>query len=1074
MTNHYKNKPPQEVDPACMRTGWRFRSTTLFLLLTLITANVFAQQQTVTGIVKSKSNNEALPGVSVLVKGTTVGTTTDADGKYIIQIPDAQNNVLVFSFIGFAAQEVSVGSRAVIDLNMEDDITQLNEVVVTALGISQEKRGLGYSIQDVKGKDIANTQRTNFLVALQGRVAGLQMTPTSGLPGSSVSINLRGFSSLAGSNQPLMVVDGLVINNSTYNSHASVSDFDNRNNDFTNRVSDLNPNDIESVTVLKGPEAAALYGQDGASGAIVITTKKGSKGGGKIEYNNSFGFQKVYRFPETQTTYGLGAGGLDNPNSQNFFGPKVADGTKIYNNRDAFFETGFSQVHNLSLDGGSDKATYRLSTNYTDQKGTVPTSRYKKLSVRLNSSAQITPKMDVNTSFNYILSDNVKPIKGEYGFLNGVLAYPFYDDMTNYLNADGTRRKLTASAYETDNPLFSVYKDQNRDKSNRILGNMQVNYNLLNWLTLTGKFGADVYSTVGNYFLNPYSYNGSDPRLGGLFAKGSIDNFSENSRLLNGMLLATAKKEFGKFKTSLLVGGVFDNYRDEVNAYKGEQLFLPYFNSTNNSLATTMRTKNSIYEKRVNSLLGTFTANYGDLVYLTVAARNDWSSSLPKANRSFFYPSVAMSFVFSELAALQNLRFLSYGKLRASYAQVGKDAPPYFTKTTLDSRTTTGGGFANGFFLGNPTLKPEHTNGYEVGTEVKFFNGRIGMDLAVYKKDIFNQVVTNQRISYATGGVLAALNGGSYSNRGIEIQLSGTPIETSNFSWNVLVNYTKTNSKVLNLPALQPEYYNSDTWLYGNARGSVFPTNLGTYPTYNTLNLNYNQVGLGKTTSIGGVDYQRNQNGDILINPSTGLPLVTSVFVPIGDRNPDFMIGLTNSFRYKNISLSFLLDIRKGGDVFNGNEMWLVRNGLSKRTLNREQPLVINGVLKDGNENTETPTRNTIGITPYTQVATAATGVTSNTYYNSIPESEYVEHDINWLRLRDVTISYQLPSNMKALKSASIFVTGTDLFMITNYTGADPSINGTTAATTGIGAYGMDFGSISMPRAFTCGVRIGL
>jgi TonB-linked SusC/RagA family outer membrane protein len=903
------------------------------------------------------------------------------------------------------------------------------------------------------------------------------MTSTTGLPGSSVSINLRGVNSIGGSNQPLIVVDGLIISNSTFDQHTMVSNLDNRSNDYTNRGADINPNDIESLTVLKGPEAAALYGQDGASGAIVITTKKGTKGQGKVEYDNSFGFQKVYRFPETQTQYGIGFNGLTNSLSTNFFGPRVAEGTKIYDNKDALFETGFSQNHNLSLEGGTEKATYRLSSNYTDQKGTVPTSHYRKLSIRLSSSAQITKKLEAVTSFNYILADNIKPIRGEYGFLIGVLAYPFYDDMTQYLNVDGSRKKLTGSEYELDNPLFSINKNYNRDKTNRLLANTTLTYKPFSWLTLTGRLGGDVYSTLGNYFLHPESYNGSLANVGGRFSKGSIDNYSENSRLLNGMLLATVKKDFGKFKTTTMVGGAFDDNRYEVNSQKGEKLLLPDFNSVNNSDPATQRNKNTVSQKRVVAVLGNITANYDDLIYLTLSGRNDWSSTMPVANRSYFYPSAALSFVFTELDVFQGLPFLSYGKARASYAEVGKDAPPYNINASLESRFSTGGGYAYGFYGGNPALKPERSKGYEAGIELKFFERRLGLDLAFYKNDRFDQIVS-QRLSYATGFIFGLINGGDYSNRGIEIQLNAVPLQRGDFEWNVLLNYTKTRTKVLSLPAEVVEYYNSDTWMYGNARGSAFTSIEGIQAFYPGMNLSYNTRGAGSATAIGGHSYTRNNKGDILISPLTGLPIVNTNFLPIGDRNPKYTVGLTNSFRYKNISLSFLLDFRRGGDVFNGNEMFLFRNGLSTRTVNREDPIVIKGVLRDGNENTDNPTVNTIQVVPFVMGTTLSTGSTSNQYYSNIPESEFVEHDINWVRLRDVTLGYQLPSSLlgngRVFRTASIFATATDLFLLTNYSGADPGVNGTTPATGGAGAFGIDFGAMALPRTITVGVRVGL
>ncbi|MFZ6012251.1 MAG: TonB-dependent receptor domain-containing protein, partial [Bacteroidota bacterium] len=749
-----------------------------------------------------------------------------------------------------------------------------------------------------------------------------------------------------------------------------------------------------------------------------------------------------------------------------YFGPRYADGTKFYNNKEEFFETGFSQNHNLSLEGGNDEATYRLSTNFLNQKGTVPTSEFKKMSVRLSGTSKISNTLDVSTSFNYIYTDNIKPIRGEYGFLMSVLAWPSNDTIANYLNKNGSRKKLTTSESETDNPFFTVYKNKNKDQTNRIVGNIALTLKPTSWLSVIGRFGADIYSTQGNYFLHPESFNGSTARYGGRITKGSVDNYNDNSKLFNGTLLTTAKKDFGKFRTSLMVGGAFDDSRAEVNSLKGEQLLLPNYNSINNTTQTTQRNKNSITQKRIVSMLGNITVNYGDLVYLNLSGRNDWSSTLPIENRSFFYPSAALSFVFTELPSIDNLKFLSYGKFRASYAEVGKDAMPYKISPSLESRPYTGGGFAYGFFGGNPKLAPEKAKGYEVGAELKFFEKRLGLDISLYKNDRFNQIYS-QRLSYATGFVFALLNGGDFSNKGIEIQLTGIPVQTRDFEWSVLLNFTKSKTTVSDLPAKVYEAYNSDTWLYGNARGSAFAPNLQDY--FPTTNLAFNQDGKGVATAIGGYSYLRNDRGDILISPSTGLPVVNTNFLPIGDRNPDFSIGLTNTLAYKNLSLSFLLDLRKGGDVFNGNEMYLYRNGLSKRSLDRETPVVFNGVLRDGNENTETPTANTIQVTPYTM---------GTTFFNSIPESEFVEHNIDWLRLRDITINYRfsgkLLGSQKIIRTAGIFVTATDLFLITNYSGADPGVNGTTPATTGAGAAGIDFGSLALPRTITFGISLGL
>jgi TonB-linked SusC/RagA family outer membrane protein len=1087
MTKCLYHKPPQDGLPAQTNSSGKTRRLTLFiaLMVSLFTiSETVAQDQTVTGTITS-SQNEPLPGVSVLVKGTSLGTSSDADGKFRLVVPNPQNSVLVFSFIGFATQELTVGARTDFSVVMSEDITQLNEVVVTALGISQEKRSLGYSVQEVKGTDIAGTQRPNFMVSLQGRVAGLNMISTSGLPGSSTSITLRGIGSISGNNQPLIVVDGLPVDNRVLDQHNLVSNGDNRNADYINRAADINPNDIESITVLKGPEAAALYGQGGASGAIIITTRKGSSGSVKINYDNNFGFQKLYRFPKVQTVYGRGDFGYDNPAVEeiSYFGAPYAEGVQKYDNVGSFFKTGSSQTHNISIEGGTDQLTNRLSVNYFTQDGVVPNNKYDKFSARLTSSSKFANKIDITTTINYINTTNKKPSRGVNGFLFGVLAWPVIDDMANYLNPDGSRRRLIpdlaspATTYlEPNNPFFSVNKNLNVDKTNRVLGNMAVSYDPAKWLNVTGRIGADIYNTQGNTFSHPEGIGqvvvvAGSPNF--LEQRGTIENFTENSKLLNGQLLATVRKEFGKFKASLLVGSSFDDKLYETNAVLGTSLLIKDFNSLNNTTAN-KGFKQTIVRQRSVSAFSSFTLNYGDLVYLNVTGRNDWSSTMPLANNSYFYPSASMSFVFTELEALQDLGVLSFGKLRASYAEVGKDAPPYKVKSSLINRNYTGGGFNYDFYGGNPNLKPERAEGYEVGTELKFFNGRIGLDVAAYKNDRIDQISV-QRLSYGTGFIFGLLNGGHMSVRGVEVQLTGTPVLKTDFEWNVTVNYSKSKSIVIELPAGVREYYNSDTWLYGNARGSMFPENMQTFfseASFPYYNWDYLQRGLGSATAIGGVTYQRNQNGDILINPANGLPVKTPPLgdaLPIGDRNPDFMLGITNSFRYKNINLSFLLDIRKGGDIFNANEMALTVMGLSTRTVNREQPMVFQGVLQDGLENSANPTVNTIEVNPYTM---------GSSFYGAFAESDYVEKDINWLRLRDVTLAFTFPSQMLAkaapLRSASVFVTCTDLFLLTNYTGADPMVNGTTPATGGAGAFGFDYGSLSLPRSVTFGLRLGL
>ncbi|WP_080241568.1 SusC/RagA family TonB-linked outer membrane protein [Spirosoma rigui] len=1013
----------------------------LFYCTTLL--STYAQDRTITGKVLSADDNTPIPGASVVVQGTTRGTTTDAVGNFRIQASRGQT--LRVSFIGTTTQDVVVGNADVVTISLKQEASALNEVVVTALGIKQEKRALGYSVQEVKGTDLAQTQRENFLNSLNGRVAGAMITSTSGNPGASTSIMLRGISSIGSNNQPLFVVDGLPIDNKTFSQGALVSDSPNRNNDYQNRAADINPNDIETLTVLKGPEAAALYGIDAASGAIVITTKKGAAGRGRITYDNAFRFDDAYRFPKFQTTFGPGDNGAFNTPTRAYFGPRYASDAPRFDNVGNFFQTGFTQRHNLSVEGGSDRSTYRLSTSYTTQTGVVPNTKFDRTSIRLTGSSKVSDKFDVTTSFNYIGTQNIKAGKGAGSTLLALLYWPVTDDARNYLNSDGTRRRLLTTANsdvtDIDNPFFSVYKNQNSDRTNRILGNATLNYDVASWLNLRTVLGADIYSTLGNQLAHPQSNLGYSTR-------GSIENFTQVSQLLNGQFLATAKKQFGDVNTSLLVGTAVEDRRDNTDAVLGQQFYDPNFNGINNTPPTTQRAKNTLIRRRLQGVFGQLTVNYKDLLYVNATGRNDWSSTLPIASRSFFYPSVSTSLVLTEIPALQGGKIVSFAKIRASYAEVGKDAPPYNVASNLAAQPTTGGGLSYGVYGGNPGLKPERTQSYEIGTDVRLFNGRLTADVAYFSRNAKDQI-TAPRISYATGFVLQYINSGTINSRGIEVQLGGNPVRRGDFNWDVLANFTRNESTVKSIPAGQTEFYVSDTWLFANVRNSLF-------------------VGRPATT-FGGNAYLRNDRGDILINPTTGYPIKNTNFVEIGDRNPDFLIGLTNTFRYKNWNLSALLDIRKGGDVYNANELYLYVQGLSRFTVDREQARVVKGVLRDGLENTATPTVNTIQVTP---------SVRNDFYSSAYVDEDFIEKDINWMRLRDVTLSYTFPATMlarqKAIKAASVFFTGTDLFLLTNYTGADPAVNGLNASTGGSGAAGFDYGTIAAPRGLSFGLRVSL
>lgn len=1050
------------------------KSSWLLLMLLIPLTGVFGQGRTISGKVTDDQDGAPLIGATILVVGTTTGTVTDLDGNY--QIEAAAGQVLRFTYTGYAPKEVTVGTANVIDMQLSAEATALNEVVVTALGIKEDRRKLSYSTQQVKGEDLQNTQRDNPFLSLQGRVAGLSMTPTSGVAGGSVNMSLRGVNSIGNSNQPLIVMDGLPISSGVLDQHVLYSDgagingnVNNNRDDIGSRLNDLNPNDIESITVLKGPEAAALYGNEGANGVILITTKKGQSGTGKVTYNTRFATSHLYLFPEVQQVYGRGRNGAVELSDPDYFGPKYAAGTQFYDNIDNFFRDGKNQRHDLAFEGGSERISYRLSASYLNTDGVIPTNNYQQGTAALSSDARLLPWLKASTRFSVTKSTNILPPGGTNGYLATSLYFPSDQDMQVYLNPDGTRKLTIGTANpgsDAANPFFDVNQNNREDRSDRTIGNITLDATIRPWFSITGRFGVDLSTTKGNRFFHPQSNVGYARR-------GWIEDYNDLGRNLNTNIFASFKKAAGKFKGSLITGMSVDDRRNEVNSLYGEKFYLPDFNSINNTDPTTQRTRNILTRTRLIGAFAKAELNFNDFLIGNVTGRNDWSSTLPVENRSYFYPSAGLTFLFSDLPMWKgNTGVLDFGKIRASFAQVGNPAPPYRIQSRLVPQTSTGGGFLFDFYGDNPALKPETVESFEIGTDVSFFKGRVSLDFAFFSKTIRDQIVV-QRLSYGTGFIFGLLNGGELNTKGIEIQLGLAPVRSSNFEWNINANFTRYSTEVLSLPAQVNEYYSSDTWAYGNVRASAFspadllaarfaqPTNYFYEPFYSR--------GAGSATAIGGWSYLRNSKGDILINPSTGFPISNPNFLPIGDRNPDFVLGLVNSFRFfKQLNLSFLLDIRQGGDVYNGNEHYLTNRGLSMRTLDRDKPIVVKGVLKDGKEETSEPTVNTIQITP---------SANENYYITVLQPEDFIERDINWLRLRDVTLTFNLPnkwlqSTNGVIKQASVFVNGTDLFLITNYTGADPAVSTTSPATGGAGGFGMDYGKLSAPRTFSAGLSV--
>jgi TonB-linked SusC/RagA family outer membrane protein len=999
----------------------------------------FSQSMKVRGVVKETSG-ETLVGVTVLVKGSNSATSTGFDGSF--EINATKESILVFSFIGFGTKEVKVTSNKM-DVFLQEEVQNLKEVVVGSLGIRRTKVSQGYATQTVKGSEIVDTQRSNFTNALQGRIAGMTVTSSSGNPGASASIQLRGVNSISGNNSPLFIVDGLPVSNETLNQGQLISDAPNRQQDYTNRAADINPDDIETLTVLKGPEAAALYGIQAGNGAIVITTKKGRKGKGTITYSNNTRFEDVYLFPKTQRVYQRGENGINNTLYRRHFGKKYDSSTKLYDNIGNFFQTGVSQQHNLNFEGGGETATYRLSLANLNQTGVVPNSVYDRLNVGLNATANINDKLRSDAFFSYTKSSNRKASKGGGSFLTTLLLWPADVDVKDYLNPDGSRKRIANGDFDTefDNPLWDANKNINEDFNNRIISNVGLVYDPLSWLNFTARVGFDLNSGQGYRLINADSQ-------AGIATGGFIENYSLVTNNINSNAFVAAKKTFGKFNTKLLIGNTVDDFNKKIISTSGSKFIDPKFNSLNNTDPTTQRSQERIIRTRVIGFLSEMSLDYDKILYLNLTGRLDWASTLTPNKNPFPTFSASSSFVFSQLNGLKNSNFLSLGRIRASYANVAQVPPPYTRFPTFAPVTSTNGGYAYGFTGGNENLNVEFRKSIEFGTELKFFKDRIGIDVAVYRSQTDDPIIKDIRLSYATGFVLSNRNYGGLRNDGLEISLNATPIKTENFIWNTNVNFNKTQSKLLSLPSNIPEFYVSDSWLFQNTRSG-------------------SRVG-GSLTAFTGFTYAKNNNGSILIDPASGLPLIDQSFPIVGDRNPDFVIGFQNSFSFQNFSLSFLLDIKKGGDVFNGNELLLWQNGLSERSLDREQPIILNGVLADGLQNSATPTQNNIQITPYYQTQ----------YYRNTIDSDFIEKDINWLRMRDITLSYKIPTSFiqktNFFNSVSFNFTMTDVFLITNYSGADPAVNGLNASVGGAGGVGFDYGTLSTPRAFSLGLKIGI
>lgn len=1024
------------------------RSLLLILMGFLwIAPHVMAQVKTVSGVVLQGGSNSPLVGVSVSVKGTTKGTQTGVDGRFSISASPTDR--LRFVYIGFNEKEVAVGSSQNLTVVLTESAEALGEVIVTAMGIKRDKASLGYSAQEINSEELLKNKDPNIINSLNGKIAGVNITNSGGAPGASASIVIRGGTSLERDNQPLFVIDGMPMDNSTGQGDNSAFDGSvNLSTTNSNRAMDLNPEDIESMSVLKGPAAAALYGLRAAAGAIIITTKKGKEGTTSLSLTSRFVTNWVNRLPEQQSIFKQGSSynGTFTDQTPRSWGPAFAAGEQIYDNMGDFFQTAYAYDNSFNLSGGSQNGNFYLSASNLDQSGVVPTTDFNRSTVRFNAE-QKKGIFTFGVNASYAKSETQKTLTGSglwgsggTGYMESIIAWPRNDDMSVWLNPDGTKKRLLPELpldEDNDNPYWLINKNPQTDQTDRLVGTVYTNVKITDWFDATYRLGIDNYTTD----FRSLTSAGSSVKVA--WQKGMLSETTRDYNYLNSNLMLNFHKTFKEdWDVNLVLGTTAEDTHLKSNSARAENFVIPDFISINNAENGNRYFGQSNSKKRLLGVYGDLRLAYKSLLYLSVTGRNDWSSTLPPENQSFFYPSFSGSFVFTELLPKSNV--LSFGKLRASYAQVGKDAPAYQTSTYLfGPELTIGGGFRNAWTRGNDLLKPETTTSVEVGADLRFLQGRIGLDATYYVNNSKDQIL-QPRVSNATGYILSYVNIGEIENKGVEVSLTGTPVKRKDLRWDVTLNLSHNKGVVKELPGALPILYVTDVQV-GNAKAASFDN--------------------GNFMGLSGTKWQTDVDGNLLLNWQTGYPLTdANANKHVGNREPKLIGGLNNSLNYKNWDLSFLIDFRKGGDIYNGTEYLLTAYGLSKNTESRGSDITFSGMSLN-------PA--TLKYEPLTKTVKADERYYRDIYLNN---ATFFIEEVNWLRLRSLSLAYSLPSGslskVKFLKGATITATGTNLLLFTNYSGMDPETSAAGAGVIGSGSVGIDYAGVPATASFALGLNL--
>lgn len=1008
----------------------------------------------VTGKV-TNNKDEPLTAVSVTVKGTDLGTSTDDNGNYAIEAPS--NGILIFSYIGFATQEVAIAGKSTVDVKLIEDNKSLEEVVVTSFGIQRDKKTLGYGVSKVSGEDLTNAPTPDVTNALAGKVAGVQVSGAGG-GFSSSNITIRGFSSITRSNQPLYVIDGVPIDNggggNSVNSGVANS----------SRVSDVNPEDIESMSVLKGAAATVLYGSRAASGVILITTKKGKQGKSVVSLTSNTSIGTINIFPEYQNEYAQGSGGIYGDITDPFrwvaratsWGPRIA-GQKVKNilgeevtlqaypnNVRDILQTSQNYDNTVSFSGASEKYNYRISYGNNYQTALVPGNKLNRNNFSVNAGAKITDKFRVNTSFSYVNNRSHRTQAGNQGanpLWRGIYAPRSYD-VTGLPVTDAQGNQIWYSTSE-ENPYWSIEHITRDIESNRFYGNLNLNYQFTSWLQADLKLGVDAFSNTSVGFDDKGVR--SNANTGSAGAGGMVEN-QNLTRNLNSYFTLSGNKRFGEFNLSATVGNeIISNYSKFVNS-TGLSITIPGFANMNNF--TSFNITNGYEKTRLSGIFGDFSLDYKTFLNLNIKARNDFSSTLASANRSIFYPAVALSFVLTEAFPDLQSNFLDYAKLRANMGEVGKGAAAFSTNTyyvkagAADGFSSTAvnfpfnglAGYTYSNSAGNIGIMPEFTREIELGTEMYFFQRRLSLDLSVYKRDS-RDLIFAVPVPATSGYTSVIKNAGKLSTKGIEFLLAGSPISNKNFKWDASFNFTSFKSVVKELAP------------------GVALISLGGFTSPNIQAVAGQEYGLIYSSM-----YKRDDQGRMIIKPN-GLPQVASAVGKIGNPNADFTAGLSNNFTYKNIGISFLVDAKMGGDLLSRTIGDLRINGVVKETAeydrfdkdgNVSTPYLFEGVHEDGTPNT--------------------TYVSAQDYWGLNGKYSAWEGyvlDASFIKLRELSINYTFNKDLLArtrfISRLELSIYGRNLYTYApNFPHLDPEQN-----LLGVGnARGLEFGILPVPRTF--------